>query len=684
MTAEQTTPGITDSAQVTQADHIRGGLRKHEYIWRDRQPWLQERGYVLRSRYRPDWTPSWIGTGRHHKDCEDGYNTLVPSIIDGTRKSDGLLVTLKAVDTSVHPFEVEIGQFLSSEPLANNPRNHCVRILDVLQDPNALNVTILVMPLLKRYDIPEYTTVGEVVAFCKQAIEGLHFMHDHHVAHRDISILNVMMDAIPLYSKGLWHPRAARMTRDFSGVAKHVSRTERPVRYFYIDFGLSRKYNSADGPPRELPILGGDKSVPEFQEHGYNVASDPFRTDIYYLGNLFRITFLNHYRSFEFMEPLVADMVQADPENRPTIAEVESRFDEATRHLSSWKLRGRLVHKDENAFVRGVLDSLHFFTKVPFVMDATRISDSSIVLMKKLDAEIHPFELEIGQFLSSDQITSDPRSHCVRILEVLPDPMEQSISLIVMPYLRAFDNPEFLTFGEAVACFKQLIEGLRVMHENNVAHRCDPQIRSHTQFHEYLPLISDISKRNVMMDAAAMYPDMWHPRSPADKYDYSGKAKYYTRTERPPKYYYIDFGLSRKYDPDNTSPEELPILGGDKSVPEFQGRGYDKPANPFHTDIYYLGNLMRTKFVAYYRGFEFMHPLVADMLQSDPAKRPSIAEVETRFDEAFRGLTKRKLRSRLVRKDEIMLERAIYGTAHVFRTVKYLVKRLPPVPTPPL
>ncbi|KAH9839151.1 kinase-like domain-containing protein [Rhodofomes roseus] len=308
-------------------------------------------------------------------------------------------------------------------------------------------------------------------------------------------------------------------------------------------------------------------------------------------------------------------------------------------------------------------DSL--WAMVPFVMDATRISDGSIVLMKKLDVEIHPFELEIGQFLSSDQITSDPRSHCVRILEVLPDPMEQSISLIVMPYLRAFDNPEFLTFGEAVACFKQLIEGLRVMHENNVAHR-------------------DISKRNVMMDAAAMYPDMWHPRSPADKYDYSGKAKYYTRTERPPKYYYIDFGLSRKYDPDNTSPEELPILGGDKSVPEFQGRGYDKPANPFHTDIYYLGNLMRTKFVAYYRGFEFMHPLVADMLQSDPAKRPSIAEVEMRFDEAFRGLTKRKLRSRLVRKDEIMLERAIYGTAHVFRTVKYLVKRLPPVPTPPL
>lgn len=95
----------------------------------------------------------------------------VPSIIDGTRQSDGLLVSLKAVDTSVHPFEVEIGQFLSSEPLAKDPRNHSVCIIDVLQDPIHPNVTILVMPLLKKYDVPELSTVGEVVAFCKQAIE---------------------------------------------------------------------------------------------------------------------------------------------------------------------------------------------------------------------------------------------------------------------------------------------------------------------------------------------------------------------------------------------------------------------------------------------------------------------------------------------------------------------------------
>ena len=109
---------------------------------------------------------------------------------------------------------------------------------------------------------------------------------------RDISTLNIMVDALPMYTK-LWHFLAPVYNRDFTGSSKHRSRTERPPKYFYIDFGLSRKYNPDDGPPRELPIFGGDKSVPEFQEDGYDKPADPFRTDIYYLGNVIRMTFLD-------------------------------------------------------------------------------------------------------------------------------------------------------------------------------------------------------------------------------------------------------------------------------------------------------------------------------------------------------------------------------------------------------
>ena len=39
-------------------------LLTREIFWRDHQVWLAEKGYMLRPRYRPDWTPSWEDTGR--------------------------------------------------------------------------------------------------------------------------------------------------------------------------------------------------------------------------------------------------------------------------------------------------------------------------------------------------------------------------------------------------------------------------------------------------------------------------------------------------------------------------------------------------------------------------------------------------------------------------------------------
>lgn len=77
-----------------------------------------------------------------------------------------------------------------------------------------------------------------------------------------------------------------------------------------------------------------------------------------------------------------------------------------------------------------------------------------------------------------------------------------------------------------------------------------------------------------------------------------------------------------------------------------------------------------------------MQQLVADMVQEDPAKRPPIEEVELRFEESVGTLSRWKLRSRLIGKKEHVLVRTIYAIGHIVRTVKYLAKRLPPVPSP--
>ena len=99
-----------------------------------------------------------------------------------------------------------------------------------------------------------------------------------------------------------------------------------------------------------------------------------------------------------------------------------------------------------------------------------------------------------------------------------------------------------------------------------------------------------------MMDSKPILPEMFHPQRPWRMLDGRREVKPYTRTARPVKYYFVDFGHARRYNPEDTNPLEVPILGGDKTVPEFQN-DRETPRNPFHTDVYYMGNLIRREFV---------------------------------------------------------------------------------------
>jgi len=340
-------------------------LETHEVFWRDLQPWLLERGYQLRPRFRPGWVASWE-KGKHPWDYEDGVNTSRGQVIDATRTTDGEMVYLKRVRRNVHPHEVEVTELFSSEPLKSHQRNHCVPVFEVLSVPNDDNLAILVLPLLREFDSPQFQTVGEGVEFFRQVFEGLQFMHQNHVAHRDCMGLNIMMDARPTYPK-MYHPEISTRSRDWKSKAKHYTRTSRPVKYYLIDFGLSRQYAADDTAPLELPIMGGDKSVPEFRVTR-SVPCNPFPTDIYYLGNMIREDFIQKFRGFEFMLPLVNDMVQDDPTKRPTIDEVVNRFQQIYRSLSWWSLRSRPVPGDEISRGRLFRRTRHFFRTTVYIL----------------------------------------------------------------------------------------------------------------------------------------------------------------------------------------------------------------------------------------------------------------------------------------------------------------------------
>ncbi|EGO01511.1 hypothetical protein SERLA73DRAFT_103333 [Serpula lacrymans var. lacrymans S7.3] len=228
-------------------------LADYELWWCNHFQWLKDIGYLLRPRYAPGWVPSWRSSKKIWYRCEDAQIPWYGHILDATRIDDGAFVALKVVSKSRHPFEVEIASYFSSESIANDPANHCIPIYEVTQVPDDQDKVIMIMPLLGMHGDPSFDTFGEAVECFRQLFEGLRFMHNHHVAHRDCMTLNIMMDPKRLYIDA-FHPFQPTMRRDFKGLARHFSRTQRPPKYFFIDFGISCRYDPADEEPTEDPI----------------------------------------------------------------------------------------------------------------------------------------------------------------------------------------------------------------------------------------------------------------------------------------------------------------------------------------------------------------------------------------------------------------------------------------------
>lgn len=305
------------------------------------------------------------------------------------------------------------------------------------------------------------------------------------------------------------------------------------------------------------------------------------------------------------------------------------------------------------------------------VMDATRISDGAFVVLKPINIAMYEEEIPIGLWFSEEPQASDPANHCVPILEVLDFPDVPGKRIIVMPQLCRYDKPRFDTVGEAVEFMRQVFQGLQFMHKNNIVHR-------------------DCNAENIMMDVTRLFPTPYHPLDTRMKRDWSGRVSHLTRTQRPVKYYLIDFGLSVRYAPGAHRPPEPIVLGGDRSAPEFRMKDGVLPmeCDPFPTDIYYIGNLLRTDFVEGRGygprppklGFEFLRPLMEDMVQDDPALRPTMDEVVRRFDEIIRGLSRRKLRSRVVKVDDDF--DCFYAVTHWFRMIASIIRRREPIPSP--
>ena len=77
-----------------------------------------------------------------------------------------------------------------------------------------------------------------------------------------------------------------------------------------------------------------------------------------------------------------------------------------------------------------------------------------------------------------------------------------------------------------------------------------------------------------------------------------------------------------------------------------------------------------------------MESLIADMVQEDSKKRPTMDEVVNRFTEIKNRLSSWKLRSRMARNNEIWPVSAWRAVGHWYRTVGYVITRKPALPEP--
>ncbi|PPQ82915.1 hypothetical protein CVT24_008663 [Panaeolus cyanescens] len=280
------------------------------------------------------------------------------------------------------------------------------------------------------------------------------------------------------------------------------------------------------------------------------------------------------------------------------------------------------------------------------VVDAIRISDGRQVVIKRVNTPSAPTELELTAYFSpygygydlrgkrqynldpSDadcaRIKSDPRNHCPELLDVLYPPQEMSndepngnvnanadpkaspkadpsadpnddpeLIFLVFPLYRKALSPRFDTIGEIVDFCRQLFEAVEFLHEHGVAHR-------------------DIHINNIMYDPSPMFPEPYHPVAPFRTLT-GHHIKYHTRTVAPPTYILIDLGHGVHR---SGAAPGMPLLTpkftrpADKSVPELvysseeervmeEGSEeerlelYKKVVDPFMTDVYCVGNVIR-------------------------------------------------------------------------------------------
>ncbi|KZV79334.1 hypothetical protein EXIGLDRAFT_632217, partial [Exidia glandulosa HHB12029] len=246
------------------------------------------------------------------------------------RIADNAPVFLKVCPCEGPDQELLIAAYFSSEGVRDDPRNHCYPLLDLLLAPTrkGKRYFLLVFPMLRRVFEPDPATVRELLTCITELAEGLEFMHEHATAHRDIHYRNIMMDASHLIPSG-WDPYLKNRFYPPDSVSrlsepiKVLSRSRVPVKYHFIDFGLSTKFASMEERGYVTGTLGLNRTLPEQSD---TVPYDPFHADIRTFGDIADVDGIQGFLGLGFLDPLIAELRHDEPSLRLTAQEMNARL----------------------------------------------------------------------------------------------------------------------------------------------------------------------------------------------------------------------------------------------------------------------------------------------------------------------------------------------------------------------
>jgi len=108
-----------------------------------------------------------------------------------------------------------------------------------------------------------------------------------HLQSRDCSVANIMVDPTNMYPLG-FHPVRDRFLNDLSSRAPVIHRSELGVKYYFVDYGISSYFPLRSQGGLVYGTEGRDQDVPELSDE---IPYDPFKVDIFTIGNVFRQLF---------------------------------------------------------------------------------------------------------------------------------------------------------------------------------------------------------------------------------------------------------------------------------------------------------------------------------------------------------------------------------------------------------